>query len=253
MRNAAGSLQQRSAVRDADSFLHGIIVHIVEHDDIGFCLQRLPQLVECAHLNLNAHHMSDMLPELRDCRQNAAAGINMIVLQHGAVREIEAVIFAAAAAHGIFLHRTDADHTLARVGNRSICACNDINASACFCCNAGEMLQEIERRAFALEQRARSAVHDSENIAVFDAVAVFGFRGKADAFPDQFKHTRSDFHAAEDAFILCHEIGVRFMHFVQQKIGRYIHSGDILMQRTQDHLIHIRLQQLHYNCSSRIK
>ena len=60
MRNAAGGFEQRPAVRDAHRLFHGIAVHIVEHDDIGFRIKRLLQFVERPHLNLNPYHVPDL-------------------------------------------------------------------------------------------------------------------------------------------------------------------------------------------------
>ena len=78
--HVARSLGQGTSVDNRYGLAHHVVVHIIEHDDIGACIECLFELIEGTDFDFDANHMSDMFPKLCDSGEDSAAGVNMVVL-----------------------------------------------------------------------------------------------------------------------------------------------------------------------------
>ena len=97
--------------------LHSGAVHVVQHDDVRPGLQRLPHLVQVAGLHLQLDHMAQLFSDGRHRLGDAAGRVDVIVLEHGAVGQVEAMVFPAAHCHRVFLQGAQAGQGLAGVGD----------------------------------------------------------------------------------------------------------------------------------------
>lgn len=117
--DTAARLEESPAIHDPDGFGHGRAIHIVEHDDVRPGIERLPDLVEVAGLHLEFHHMPELFPDSRHRLGNPAGSVDMVILEHGAVGQIEAVVFPAADGDGVFLQGAQPRQGFAGVGDNS--------------------------------------------------------------------------------------------------------------------------------------
>ena len=101
--------------------LHGCIIHVVKHNDVGACLDGLFDLVEISRFNLDFDRVAERLPENSDGLGNSAAGVDVVVLKHGAVGKIETVVCRRRRQRRIFEGR-EARKGLSRVGDACVCA-----------------------------------------------------------------------------------------------------------------------------------
>ena len=90
------------ASRSFDGRAHVVEREVVEHDAVGVGRERLAQLVERLDLDLD-HDVRRLAARRGDGRSHAADGGDVILFDEHRVEEADAVILAAAAAHGILL------------------------------------------------------------------------------------------------------------------------------------------------------
>ena len=136
--SAASMLSSSTASRDPD----------VEH---------LAQLIERIDLDLDLDQMAgDGLGALEH-RADAAGDRDVVVLDQDRVIEAEAVIEAAAAAHGVFLERAQPRRGLARAADARAVAGGAADEFMRRGRDAGQMAEKVERHALGGEHRARRA------------------------------------------------------------------------------------------------
>ena len=85
------------------------------------------------------------------------------------------MIAAAAAFDRELLRETQAGQRLARVDDLRLGAGDDVGVLPCTRGYTGQELQEVERRAFSREQRARRAFQIAQQLPRFDQIAVLRF------------------------------------------------------------------------------
>ena len=238
--DAAACFEERSAVGDRNRLAHFLTAHVVEHDHVHTGFQRLSQLVKAAHLQLDLGHVTELLSELGDRRGNAAAGVHVVVLEHCRVRKVVAVVFAAADRDRVFLQRTQTRERLARVRDRGVGALDRLYRLSGGGGDAAHMLQQVERRALALEQGARLAADLGDDVALFQNVAVMlvDLRLKALLLQDR-KHAQRHVDTAEHAVRLCEKARGVLLILVNEVIGGGVEVVDILQQRGFDDVVHI--------------
>ncbi|MPN29951.1 hypothetical protein SDC9_177408 [bioreactor metagenome] len=94
--------------------------------------------------------MPELCPQCGYGGRDAARGVNVVVLEHGAVRQIIPVITASAYRHRVFLERPEAGKRFTGIGNRGFCSLHQFHAAVCRGRNTRHMLNQIESRALAL-------------------------------------------------------------------------------------------------------
>ena len=87
---------------EGNRLLHGLIVHIVEHDDVCARIQRLPEFVEIGHFNFHLHEVVCLLSGPFKGRANRARSGNVVFLDEHTVRKVVAMIASTAMADGRF-------------------------------------------------------------------------------------------------------------------------------------------------------
>ena len=89
----------------------------------------------------------------------------MVILEHGAVGQIEAVVFPAADGDGVFLQGAQPRQGFAGVGDNSPRSPNLLHRFGGGRRNARHMLQKVERRAFPLEKCTGMSLHSGDEVA----------------------------------------------------------------------------------------
>ena len=127
--------------------------HVVEQQDVGAGLERGADVVERLALDLDRHAVALCAAHgLGD----AAAEPQVVVLDQDAVVQAEAMVRAAAAAHGELLQRAQARRRLARVEDRRAGAGDGVDVPARQRRDTGQPPEQVQRGALAGQQRARS-------------------------------------------------------------------------------------------------
>ena len=115
-----------------------------------------------------------------DGRLHAAGEPDVIVLDQNRVEEAGAMVRGAARRDRVLLERAQRRRRLARVEDRDA-AGRGVDEQARACGDAREPLQEIERRAFADEQRPRARVDGGDRVARAARLAVAAVHGEPSA------------------------------------------------------------------------
>ena len=160
----------RPSMRATASAQH-LGAHVVEQDGVDAGCQRLFELVQRIDLDLDLDHVADAGARARSiAAPDAARRGDMVVLDQNGVVEAEAVIDAAAGAHGVFLHRAQAGHRLAHADDARLVALHRLDQRRRGRGDAAEMAEEIERDALGREHAARGTVERRDAVARRDTV-----------------------------------------------------------------------------------
>jgi hypothetical protein len=96
-------------------------VHVVEQHDVGDANRdHFAELVERVDFDLDLHQMAGHRIGAFQHRADAARDRDVVVLDQDGVVEAEAMVEAAAAAHGIFLDRPQSRRGLARAADAQL-------------------------------------------------------------------------------------------------------------------------------------
>ena len=121
-RDAAGNFQDGARVVDANCLAQRGQVHVVEQDHLRAGSQCLSQLGQRFDLDLDKRRLRRHLRRGREHLRHAAGRGDVVFLdQHGVV-QADAVIGAAAHAHGVFLCQAQPGQRLAGVDDLRACA-----------------------------------------------------------------------------------------------------------------------------------
>ena len=113
---------------------------------------------------------------------------DVVFLDQDRVEQADAMIRAAAAAHGVFLREPQPRDRLARVEDAAPGARDGLDVSAGQRRGCGKRLQEVERSSFTGEQCARGAVDRAELLVGTHALAIVCRPGHTDSRVDLAKH-----------------------------------------------------------------
>ena len=156
--DAAGGLDDGPVVDDFYGFRHGLWIHIVQHDDIGSAGQRFADAVDGFHFNLDFCHVRGKRAGAAERREYSAGGLDVVVLDQHGVIEAETVVDAAACAHGVFVQQPQPRRGLAGIGKAGTIRTGDGGKRMGAGGDAGKMLKQIQREAFAGQDGAGRAV-----------------------------------------------------------------------------------------------
>ena len=174
--------------------------------------------------------MPDLFPQGSHSRRNAAVSIDVVVLQHGTVRQIVPVVLAAAHRHGILLQRTQPRQGLAGIGDLGVGASHQLHALVCGSGNAAHVLENVQGSPFAFQQGLGAAGHGGDNIALFHRFAVMNANIHGEVAANQFKHPLGNVNAAEHTAVLCQIIRLTGVCVVQQIVSGHIDIVNIFVQ-----------------------
>ena len=125
--------------------------------------------VERIDLHLDLHQMAGKGLGAANRLADPAGDGDVVVLDQDRVVEAEAVVRAAAGAHGVFLQGAKARRGLARAGDPRLRAGDGVDIAARQRGDAGEMAEEVERHALGGKDRARVAGDARDDRAGGDA------------------------------------------------------------------------------------
>ena len=139
------------------------------------------------------------------------------------------------------MQRTQSRQGLSGVSDLRIRSGNQLHALVRRRGNAAHVLQNVQRRPFALEQCLGAAGHGCDDIALLDLLAVMDTDVHGEIAAHQFKHTLGDVDAAQHAAVLCQIICLAGVAVVQQIVGGHINIVDVLIQCRSNQSVNIGL------------
>ena len=170
--DVAGALGLRAPVDERDGRRHGVVVHVVEHDDVGPGGDRLLDLRERLALHLDFAHERGVGARCLDGFAHAARGGDVVVLQQHPVGEVVAVVAPAAAPDGLLLEHAHVRRGFARVHQLGGAALKQRGHAVRVGGDAAHALQVVQGHALARQQHAHVAGHRRKRLACANAVAV---------------------------------------------------------------------------------
>ena len=172
--HAARRFQRNASGDELHRFAHLIERHVVEHDDIGFRRDGFAHLFEPVAFDLDLDQTRHVRTGAFHRLGDAPGDGDVIVLDHHAAVETEAMIGAAAAGHRMLLQHAQAGRGLAGVDQLRPGALDGVHPARGLGGDAGEVLDDIERSALDGEQAARRAGHGQQRRLRRAARAVLG-------------------------------------------------------------------------------
>ena len=104
--------------------------------------------------HLDFGHMAHLFPQLADSTGNTAPCVDMIILQHGGVGEVKAVVFSAAYGDGIFLQGPESGQGLAGIRDRGFGALRQSHSLGGCGGDSGHVLQKGSEQFAPLSEAA---------------------------------------------------------------------------------------------------
>jgi hypothetical protein len=175
-RDATAGFGEGAAGDEGDSFLQLGGREVIEEDDVGAGGEDGGDLGEGVYLDFDGEIGGGFFRAgngAGEIVERAEEG-EVVVLEHDAVEETEAVIPATAAGHGVFFQHAPAGRGLARIQEAGAGFAEGVGVAAGLGGDAAEALEEIEGYAFGREEDAGIAAEGGEDGAFFEKRAVFG-------------------------------------------------------------------------------
>lgn len=107
------------------------------------------------------------------------------------------------------------------------------------------MLQQVERRAFALEQKPGAALTLREHVTRLNRIAVLHIYAAGEAVVEQGEYPHGDFHAAHDPLRLCEKAGGGSAVRRDHQVGGGVEIVDVFLECGGDNVIHRKTRQQH--------
>lgn len=150
--DSATGFQLGLAGIQAHGLAHIVQAQFVEHDDVGSGCQRFLQLLKAFHFHFHRLARGDLVGGA-DGLGDAPAGSDMVFLDQEGVIQADAVVMAAATSDCVLLRQAQAWEGLAGIQQLDLGIGDKVGQIAGAGGHAGQQLQEVQRAAFASEQR----------------------------------------------------------------------------------------------------
>jgi len=145
---------------------------VAAYPDIRPGLDRFADLVQGVAFAAHLEPRIGRLGPPHGFADGAAADRDMVVLDQDAVIKAHAMVGAAAGAHGVFRETAQARNGLPRIEQHRPDAVNGVDVLAGHGCDAGQLLQQVQGRAFRRQQALGRAGEARQMGALGDALAV---------------------------------------------------------------------------------
>ena len=152
------------------------------------------------------------------------------------------MVFAAAHRDGIFLQRPHTRQRFAGIGDGSAGAFHQLHRLAGGGRHAGHMLQQIQRRALALEQRAGVSLKLRDQIALVHIRTLGNMHRHLHGVIQQPEHPQRNLQSAQHPVRFCDKPRFGARRFRNHQVGGGVDIVDILGQCGFDEIIHIKLR-----------
>src|SRR5690242_16193517 len=169
--DAAGDFQWHAAGGEGDGFAQHRVREFIQQHTVGARFDRLAQFVQRFHSAVE-EYAGARGARGADRVGNAARGGDVVFLDQDRIVKADAVVVAAAATHGVFLRKAQARDGLAGIEDFRAGAADGVDIGARHRGGAGKRLKEIERIAFARDQRTRVAFDLAQLGTCGDPVAI---------------------------------------------------------------------------------
>src|SRR3989338_8433635 len=165
---AAGGFYDGAALDEVDGEVDLLDRHVVEQDRVGAGLQGLAELGFVAHFGLDELAGAVLFAGAAHCLAHAAGKARVVFFDEPGVKQAEAVVRAAADAHGVALEQAQAGSGLAGVAQLRFRSLQAGDVAAGEGGDAAQALQEVERGALAAQERAGVAPHLGQHAAAHE-------------------------------------------------------------------------------------
>lgn len=241
------------AVDQLDSLTSLCGCEIVEHDAIDTTdCENLIQLIEVAHLDLNAKILAFLLEILVDAGDgliDAAREVNVVILEENHVEETDTVIAAAADLDCHLVEKAHARGRLASVDNLGMETLELGDVTRGGCGDAAHVLHDVEDEPLGEEERLGASLDTESDIALLDAVAVMENLVELEIGIYVRKNLTSNVYAREDTVLLDDELGTSDSVSWDARERGVVTITDILADATVDEVVEVSVEICHF-CSS---
>ncbi|OIQ72681.1 hypothetical protein GALL_456920 [mine drainage metagenome] len=220
--------------------------HVVKQHHGGTGIERLFELRQGFHLNLDKRSARCHLGGATQHRSHATGGGNVVFLDEHSIKQTQTVVDTSANTHRIFLRQSQTGESFARVNNTGPGTGNlphGLHIFAGFGGHGTEQLQKIKRRALSRQQRAGQPAHFKHDLIGLAAVP---FRNQPVDFNCRVNLTQRRIDpglAADAGFFARHHAGVGPASGIHQT-GRQVSRTNVFVQGALD----IGLRQHRHRC-----
>ncbi len=223
-RDAAAGFREGAAGDEGDGFFELSGSEVIEEDDVGAGGEDGGDLRESIDLDFDGEIGGGFFGAGDgggEIVERAEEG-EVVVLEHDAVEEAEAVIPAATAGDGVFFQHAPAGGGLARIEKAGAGLAEGGGVAAGLRGDAGEALEEVEGDAFGGEEDAGIAGEGGEDGAFFEERTVFGTELSGGAAAVDREDEREEREAAGDERLAGDEVGGALARCRLETVGRAV-------------------------------
>lgn len=241
------------AVDQLDSLTSLCGCEIVEHDavDTTDC-ENLIQLIEVAHLDLDAKILAFLLEILVDARDgliDATREVDVVILEENHVEETDTVVAASADLDSHLVEKAHARGRLACVDNLGVETLELGDVTRGGCGDAAHVLHDVEDEPLGEEERLGASLDTESDIALLDAVAVMENLVELEIWIYVRKNLTRNVYAREDTVLLDDKLGTSDSVGWDAGERGVVTIADILADATVDEVVEVSVEICHF-CSS---
>ena len=237
-------LRDRPAARHRHGAAQIIQAHVVQQDHVHAQRQRGLQLLQRVDLQLDPDHVADARPRPRHRIGDAAREGDVVVLDQHRVVQAEAMIAAAAHAHGVFLQGAQARHGLARAGHARAIRRHGPRDRCGGGGDAAQVAQEVQRHALGRQHGAGAALDARDLRARLQHAAVRARHAEADRRIQRAERQPRQVQPGQHALLARHQarfrLGVGGHDGIRRQVSR---ATQVLEQRGAHHRLQHYVRQ----------
>src|SRR5699024_8499420 len=170
---STGGLQTRPSPDQLDRFAQLLHREVVQQDLLGACLQRLLDLVDPVHLDLQGQ-LGKAFTNRPDRGPDTAGGNHVVVLDQARVAQTVAVVDPAPTAHRVLVQCAQPRPGLTAVADAGPGTRDRIHPGTCGRGDPGHVGEQVEGGAFRGEQVTSTGRDRLEHTTTLDGVTVLG-------------------------------------------------------------------------------
>ena len=216
-------------------FGHHFVAHVVEHDDIDTLVEECTELVEVFDFHFNHQALLVVLLDNFKSFKHATGGRNVVVLHEHHVKETHAVVGTTTDANGVFLQSAETRNRLASIEHLGLTALQCFLERVSHGCHTGELLDEVQERAFARQKFVRCSVEFGNQVAFLHDVTIFLVERHLGICLEFLKHEFDNRKAGEHAIFFGDEAGMLFLVSRNSPFTSHIARANVLGKREADH------------------
>jgi len=213
----------------AHRLAHIVQAQFVEHDDVGSRRQGLFQLPKAFHFHFHRLARGDLVGGA-DRLGDAPAGSDMVFLDQEGVIQPDAVVVAAATGDRVLLRQAQARQRLAGIQQLDLGIGDKVGQIASAGGHPGQQLQEVQRAAFASEQRTGRSFEVKQRLVGQHSLAVSHLPVHGDPWIQLAEHRVHPGGAGDDRGFAGNDGGLG-QTFGRDQLRGDVAAADVFQQR----------------------